>query len=157
MPGYGRETGESAAVPRWGIESMDDRDVFRFHIAQEGTYRIEMDDGPTGVGIWATWEDVVVGRYLSLGGSRGILRSTTTSRAPTTSGLAPRTKASATPAPTRYPWPRSMTGTPPQRSNQPQNSKQAHQPQNNRGPPLVRAPKSMPAAATGFPTAPASC
>ena len=44
-------------VPIHGLESLDDRDVFRFEIAEEGTYRLSVSDGPPGVGIWATWEE----------------------------------------------------------------------------------------------------
>ena len=45
-------------VPIHGLESLDDRDVFRFEIAEEGTYRLSVSDGPPSVGIWATWEEV---------------------------------------------------------------------------------------------------
>jgi len=59
------ETAEGNAVPRWGIESADDKDVFRFKIAEAGTYLIEMVDGPTGVGLWGIWHDNGGGDYLS--------------------------------------------------------------------------------------------
>ncbi len=59
------ETGEDSAVPRWGIESADDKDVFRFEIAETGEYRIEMIDGPDGVGLWAIWRGNGGGDYLS--------------------------------------------------------------------------------------------
>ena len=32
------EAGNGEAVPIWGLESLDDRDVFRFEISEEGTY-----------------------------------------------------------------------------------------------------------------------
>ena len=59
------ETGQDTAVPRWGIESADDKDVFRFKITDEGTYRIEMIDGPAGVGLWAIFDGLGNGRYRS--------------------------------------------------------------------------------------------
>ena len=62
------ETSDSNAVPRWGIESADDKDVFRFEIAQSGKYRIEMIDGPTGAGLWATFDETGHGQYISLEG-----------------------------------------------------------------------------------------
>ncbi len=42
-------------VPRRGIESLDDRDVFRYEIAEEGTYRLSLADQPAGVGFWYIW------------------------------------------------------------------------------------------------------
>ena len=39
-------------VPVFGVESLDDRDVFRFEISEAGTYKISVNDGPTGVGVW---------------------------------------------------------------------------------------------------------
>ena len=48
---------EDEGVPVHGIESLDDRDAFRFEIAEEGTYRVSVSDGPPSVGIWATWEE----------------------------------------------------------------------------------------------------
>ena len=48
---------EDEGVPLHGIESLDDRDAFRFEIAEEGTYRVSVSDGPPSVGIWATWEE----------------------------------------------------------------------------------------------------
>ena len=39
-------------IPAWGLASLDDRDVFKYEIATEGCYRIEVSDGPAGVGIW---------------------------------------------------------------------------------------------------------
>lgn len=38
--------------PRTGIESMDDRDVFRLVIPETGWYRLSVTGGPPGVGIW---------------------------------------------------------------------------------------------------------
>ena len=62
------ETNEDNAVPRWGIESADDKDVFRFEIAGAGAYRIEMLDGPDGVGLWAIWHANGGGDYFSYDG-----------------------------------------------------------------------------------------
>ena len=42
--------------PRRGIESLDDRDVFRYEIAEAGMYRLELLGQPTGVGIWYVWD-----------------------------------------------------------------------------------------------------
>ena len=39
-------------VPTWGFESLDDRDVFRFEIDEEGAYRLKVSGGPEDVGIW---------------------------------------------------------------------------------------------------------
>ena len=41
---------------RRGIESLDDRDVFRYEIAEEGTYRLVRQDQPAGVGFWYIWD-----------------------------------------------------------------------------------------------------
>ena len=53
-----RSGGETDDVvrPRRGIESLDDRDVFRYEIAEEGTYRLSLTGQPTGVGIWYIWD-----------------------------------------------------------------------------------------------------
>ena len=59
------ETGDDAAVPRWGIESADDKDVFRFEITKAGRYVIAMADGPPGVGIWAIWYADGTGNHVS--------------------------------------------------------------------------------------------
>ena len=48
------EAGNGEAVPIWGLESLDDRDVFRFEISEEGTYLLSVSDGPNDVGIWKT-------------------------------------------------------------------------------------------------------
>ena len=48
------EAGNGEAVPIWGLESLDDRDVFRFEITEEGTYLLSVSDGPEDVGIWKT-------------------------------------------------------------------------------------------------------
>ena len=58
-------TGTGSAVPRWGIESADDKDVIRFEITEAGTYRIEMVNGPSGVGLWTTFDEHGNGRYRS--------------------------------------------------------------------------------------------
>ena len=53
-----RSGGETDDVvrPRRGIESLDDRDVFRYEIAEDGTYRLSLTGQPTGVGIWYIWD-----------------------------------------------------------------------------------------------------
>ena len=48
------EAGNGEAVPIWGLESLDDRDVFRFEITEEGTYLLSVSDGPEDAGIWKT-------------------------------------------------------------------------------------------------------
>ena len=48
------EAGNGEAVPIWGLESLDDRDVFRFEISEEGTYLLSVSDGPNDFGIWKT-------------------------------------------------------------------------------------------------------
>ena len=48
------EAGNGEAVPIWGLESLDDRDVFCFEISEEGTYLLSVSDGPEDVGIWKT-------------------------------------------------------------------------------------------------------
>ena len=40
------EAGNGEAVPIWGLESLDDRDVFRFEISEEGTYLLSVSEGP---------------------------------------------------------------------------------------------------------------
>jgi len=43
--------------PRRGIESLDDRDVFRFEIPEAGSYRLVIvDDHAGATGIWNVWE-----------------------------------------------------------------------------------------------------
>ncbi len=51
----GRES-EDTARPRRGIESLDDRDVFRYEIAEPGMYEITVSNQPEGVGIWYIWD-----------------------------------------------------------------------------------------------------
>ena len=46
------QNGDGTALPMWGLESLDDRDVFRFEISEQGTYLLTVSDGPKGVGIW---------------------------------------------------------------------------------------------------------
>ena len=53
---------DGEGVPVFGVESLDDRDVFRLEISEEGTYQMSVSDGPTGVGIWS----VIAGRYAQL-------------------------------------------------------------------------------------------
>ncbi len=53
-----RQGGESEDVvrPRRGIESLDDRDLFRYEIADAGMYEVSVSGQPTGVGIWYIWD-----------------------------------------------------------------------------------------------------
>ena len=44
---------DGEGVPVFGVESLDDRDVFLIEISEAGTYEISMSDGPAGVGIWS--------------------------------------------------------------------------------------------------------
>ena len=43
--------------PLRGLESLDDRDFFRFEIAEAGSYSLLVSDAPASVGIWATWHE----------------------------------------------------------------------------------------------------
>ena len=45
------------SVPIFGVESLDDRDVFRLEISEEGAYRVTVSDGPAGVGVWSLFDD----------------------------------------------------------------------------------------------------
>ena len=51
------ETSENHAQPMRGLESLDDRDFFRFEIDEAGTYALLVTDAPESVGIWATWSE----------------------------------------------------------------------------------------------------
>lgn len=59
------ETGGGNAVPRWGLESADDKDVIRFEITEAGEYRLSIVDGPTEVGLWAIFTQGGNGASLS--------------------------------------------------------------------------------------------
>ena len=59
------ETSDDNAVPRWGIETADDKDVFRFEIREAGQYGLSVNDGPPEVGIWAIFEEGGDGDVLS--------------------------------------------------------------------------------------------
>ena len=48
------ESTDGTALPMWGLESPDDRDVFPFEIDEAGTYELKVTDGPEDVGIWRT-------------------------------------------------------------------------------------------------------
>ena len=50
------EINQNHAQPLRGLESLDDRDFFRFEIAEAGSYALLVTDAPESVGIWATWE-----------------------------------------------------------------------------------------------------
>ena len=51
------EIGDSAR-PIVGLQSLDDMDVIRFEIAEEGTYRLSVDNGPDTVGVWAIFDEL---------------------------------------------------------------------------------------------------
>ena len=51
------------AIPRFGIQSLDDLDVFRLVIPEEGTYRVSVSNGPDTVGIWAIFDDLGNGLF----------------------------------------------------------------------------------------------
>ena len=59
------ETQGGNAVPRWGIESADDKDVFRFEIPEAGEYFMGLLEGPPGVGLWAFFEQGGQGEFAS--------------------------------------------------------------------------------------------
>ena len=59
------ETGGGDAVPRWGVESADDQDVFRFEISEASDYFIGVFDAPPEVGLWAFFEEGGHGDYAS--------------------------------------------------------------------------------------------
>ena len=46
---------DNEGVPVFGVESLDDRDVFRIEISEEGTHEVSVSNGPTGVGIWSVF------------------------------------------------------------------------------------------------------
>ena len=50
-------TQSGVSIPVFGVESLDDRDVFRLEISEEGAYRVAVSDGPAGVGIWSLFDD----------------------------------------------------------------------------------------------------
>ena len=50
-------TDGGVSIPIFGVESLDDRDVFRLEISEEGAYRVAVSDGPAGVGIWSLFDD----------------------------------------------------------------------------------------------------
>ena len=56
------EGGESEPV--FGLETLDDRDVFRLEISEEGAYRVAVSDGPACVGTWSIFHDggLIAGR-----------------------------------------------------------------------------------------------
>ncbi len=47
---------KNTARPVFGIESLDDLDVFRLVISAEGTYRVSVSNGPETVGVWAVFD-----------------------------------------------------------------------------------------------------
>ena len=59
------ETEGDSAVPRWGIESQDDKDVIRFEITEAGNHWVGLLKGPDEVGIWAFFEEGGNAGYVS--------------------------------------------------------------------------------------------
>ena len=51
------EAGDDHAQPMRGLESLDDRDFFRFVIEEAGIYDLSVNNAPESVGIWATWDE----------------------------------------------------------------------------------------------------
>ena len=58
----------STSEPLWAVESLDDRDVFRFEIDHEGTYRLEVTGGPDQLGIWSVWAEDGSRKHFSWNG-----------------------------------------------------------------------------------------
>ena len=48
---------DGEGVPVFGVESLDDRDVFRMEIYEMGNYQLSVSGGPTGVGIWSVMSE----------------------------------------------------------------------------------------------------
>ena len=48
---------DGKGIPVFGIESLDDRDVFRVEVSEEGQYVAAVSDAPSVVGIWGIWDD----------------------------------------------------------------------------------------------------
>ena len=40
-----------------GVESLDDRDVFRVEVTEESRYVLAVRDAPSTVGIWGIWNE----------------------------------------------------------------------------------------------------
>ena len=57
------ETHDGYAIPARGLESLDDRDFFRFEIAEAGRYDLTVSDGPDSVGIWSTLSEDLKFRF----------------------------------------------------------------------------------------------
>ena len=58
----------STSEPLWAVESLDDRDVFRFEIDREGTYRLEVAEASPDRGIWAVWAESESRQHFSWNG-----------------------------------------------------------------------------------------
>ena len=54
-PAPGDDPGERFR-PRRGIESLDDRDVFRYEISEAGSYLLGLTSQSTDIGIWYIWD-----------------------------------------------------------------------------------------------------
>ena len=50
------DDGKYSVIPLRNIETLDDRDVFRFEIAEAGEYRISVSGQPAGV--WFVWDAI---------------------------------------------------------------------------------------------------
>ena len=55
----------SVSEPLWGVESLDDMDVIRIEIGQEGTYRLSVSDDRDALVVWSVWEHDGSRRYFS--------------------------------------------------------------------------------------------
>lgn len=65
---------DGKGIPFFGLESLDDRDVFRFEITDEGRYAMTVHDAPSTVGIWGIWDKrAVLHGYTSDGPVREII------------------------------------------------------------------------------------
>ena len=51
---------DDVGIPVFGVESLDDRDVFRVEVSEEARYVIAVSDAPSTVGIWGIWNDAGV-------------------------------------------------------------------------------------------------
>ena len=49
---------DGTAHPVYGHESIDDVDVIRFQILEEGSYTLFVDGGPEGVGVWHISDEI---------------------------------------------------------------------------------------------------
>ena len=48
---------DGKGVPIFGLESLDDRDVFRVEVTEETKYVLAVRDAPSTIGIWGIWRE----------------------------------------------------------------------------------------------------